>query len=302
MTDNNTEEPESIESIEAELRAEFDAVDGIEPEGVEVEAQEEVAEVEAAEEEAEPEVDDEPEAAEEEEVKEPKKLSRGEQRVKDSVDRANKATAERDVALQREADLRAELDKANALIADKLTEKEPDKEFQPIDQEAHDKHQAGLDEIRGEIKADKEQAQLDSFSSAVKKVATEGAEKYDNWDVVQEAILNEATLGVLASGKASTEPEAKQMAMDEISADMYRLHQQGKPIGEYLDGKARHIIEKYPAKKKASSKAIDMVELNNLRDSAGAATNKTAASTGTDGTWDAIMLEARKEVERESMS
>lgn len=223
-------------------------------------------------------------------------------------ERFDKVNESKKAAEDRAAKLEAELEEYKAVLREKLDAKqkeaEPEDEFDPLDPEADAKYKKEIEDLRQEIKGT-------SFVNAIKaENAAYGAANPQEWKDKQDAVLADIAISHLNDaadmGESLTEKQAFKKAQEELATKMYTLYEKGKSMGAYIDARAKSVAKKYaqPKKKEATrQKGVDVVELDNLRNSAGASTNKTiGARTKGGDSLDALYAEATAEWQKESFS
>ena len=288
MTEENQEVIEDViaddmDTLAAEVAAEYAGT----PTDEEEEEVEEVAEVEA-------EVEEVIEAVTQEEDTRSKSIPR------DRFDKVNDGKKAAEAELEA---MRAELAEYKSVLREKLDAKEEVvDDYDPLDPEADAKHTKEMDELRQEINEKNFIAAVNSENTAF------GTANPQEWKDKQDSVLADIAIGHLNDaadmGDNLTEKQAFDMAQAELAQKMYKLYESGKSMGAYIDTRAKSVAKKYakPKEKEATrQKGVDVVELENLRNSAGASTNKTIGSRIKGGdSMKALMAEASAEVRKES--
>ena len=235
-----------------------------------------------------------------EEVEEQKPTGRktAKDRIKELTD-ANKAEKAATEAI------RAELDDLKKVVREQFAkpEEEEEEEFIPVDKEAYDKTQEKIGKLEQKLEVDK-------FLNVVKEadVALSGGtpESRAQWEEAKNHVLASVAYEHMINGDASSEVEALKQAESTLATQMYEVHKKGKSVTEFMEKKALAVVgraKKAVSEQKASTKGVDMLKLNELRDSAGAPTNKVAASNTESGSvLDSIDAEIAAERKAEQSS
>lgn len=272
MTEQTTQ-PNVQESIDIEARIDAE----IEAEMGKADKAEEAAEEAAEEVESTEESEQEEQEAEEEETHEeqPKKRRKGEaQRLREKNKRLDDDLKQRDARL-------AALETQNAQLLEALKkslvkeEKPKDEEsFEPIDEEAFKRTKGEIDEVKLSLA---QQRFADKFENFVEKQKASNPQ----WESeTRDALLIHKAHDLYRRGLATDEHDAVEKASAEMAHDLAVYYQKGKSFAEYFSSYSDEI-ERVNAKNKrpkqnAKGSNVDMVQLEKLRKSAGAPTNKVA--------------------------
>lgn len=219
--------------------------------------------------------------AEEQEAKPAGKRS-AQSRIKALTDAGHAKDDATRAAEDRASALEKELDDLKKTVREQFTEPKKDEaEFVPVDKEAYDKSQ-------GDIKKLEQKIEVNEFMAAVAKADEQlSAADPEKWEEAKNTVLASTAYDILISGKATDQADALNKAEVSIAKQMYEIHGKGKSISEFMKNKAAGVVGRPRAKAKettTSKPAIDMLKLNELRDSAGAPNNKIAASHTESGT------------------
>ena len=303
MTEENKEF--SFADAEAQARAE---VFEIEP--VKVEAKEEVAEPEVKEEAAEAVVEETTEEAESEEVEaeheeEPEEEEKPKERSKyiprKRFDDVNEKLRETESEAEK---LRRELAEARDLIRSALKKEEKKEEaFEPLDPEAYEATKKNVEEA---IKPIEQELREMKFAGAMARDDAEWSKRDPEYTKKIEAVVHADVAGVIAHAQALgydvTEKQAFELVREQMRDAAINIYNKGGSYGAYIVKRAEALgVVTKPAKpaKPAASK-VNVKELEALRQSAGAPTNKSASNPSARGlSWTSIEDTARKELERD---
>ena len=316
MTDQMTLENTAIDlsAIEAEVRAGFDSDDGVAPAVKAEEPKVEAAVDDSADEQEEvagesEEVDSADDAGEDDDAGETVAATSGSEKKKskyiprgrfDEVNEKAKALEAGNAAIAAEKlRIEKENEEMKAFIRDKLTKKEEvEEEIEPLDKEADAAYKKEFAALRQEFEAK-------SFMQAVASEDAAWGARDTAWAAKKEAVIANEAYDLMIKGHAATDHEAIAMANKAIGDDLYRVYKSNGSMGEYLNRRAEAVAKRWPAKEKqiktVAKTGVDMAELDKLRKSAGASTNKvTATNVEQGGSMEADWQEARKEVEAQS--
>ena len=292
VTDQQKEKQEVADNdaMLAELAAEIEADKAGKPvlqmkkEEVKEEEEEAGDKGEEAEEEGEEEVE------EKEEKPKPKKGSAAD-RIQ-QINKQKKALEETVAAERAERErIARENEELRTLVRERLApKKEEAPAIEPLDPEAYAEQQKALKALEAKVDSDR-------FMDRVASEDAAWAAKDKNWKLKKDAVVASDALDFIARGRARNEQEAFRMAAEAMAADMYQIYKGNGSIGEYIDRRAKTVSDKWAKpQKKPSKSGVDMVELDNLRKSAGAPTNKVASNKAATGS---LEDEIRREIEEE---
>ena len=235
---------------------------------------------------------DEPKEEEEEiEAAKPEK-PRSKHVPRERFDSANaKAKAAEDRAEQLERDVAALRELVKKDLAPKAPKEEAPEFLDPEAQAYTDKK---LEAMEQKIVAQGfKQAITLGFENQDFKTGADKVIADDAFNIIKEA---------RAVGDHITKDEAIEMAEKQFISTMYNLHQRNKNMASYVFSRAKDVDallkqgtqgnEEKPAAKKST---VNMKELQELRDSAGAPTNKSVSSEVVANDFDSMMAKVRKE-------
>lgn len=226
----------------------------------------------------------------------------------DKVNDAKKTAEEEVVRLQAENEeyKKAFRENLDAMVAEQTAPEVDADDFAPLDQEAYDKQNADMDKLRDEVRGN-------SFVNAMETdFAFHGAGNPTEWLEKQDACIAVLALDSIQAaadmGRNLTDETAWRNAAKQFESTLKEIYSEGKSMGEYVNKRSAYVAKRFgkPAGTKANpklplQKGVDVVELGNLRRSAGSPTNKTIGSRMKNGnSLDALQAEAEAEWQRES--
>jgi hypothetical protein len=279
---SNAEETQATETKEQEEAQNQTNDDGLAALDAEIEAADKGEEAPKADSEEETETEEESEEeveekAEEEKAEEkPKGKQSANERIQEVIGQRNSESERADKAERALEEMRALMKETLTKPKEEEIAEEKD-DFDPIDEEAYKRTNAKIAELQ-------QQREADNFLAAVGKADEVYSAKDKNWETKKDAVIAHEAYNLVVTGEAANEEEAMTKAKEVLATQMYKVYKNGKDIGELINNKAKIIVKnidkKAETKTKSGGKNIDMVELEKLRDSAGAPNNKVASGKG----------------------
>lgn len=162
-------------------------------------------------------------------------------------------------------------------------DEEAAEEEEPLDPQTTKKLQSKIESIE--------------FETFATRQDMRGAATVENWAQAKNDVLAAEAMSIMekqyALGNRITEEQAIQEAAYEMFQVMAKKHKEGGKNGDFVDYiRTRHklLTDKQPAAKpKVERPKVNMKEVEKLRASAGAPTNKSASSGAAEGDLDALM-------------
>lgn len=274
-----TEEKQQVATNDEALAALDEAIAGkkdAEEEKVTAEAEDNDAEIRKALTEKADDVEEDEGDDEQYEAEQPKKKGRKPGEVTRLREKLARKTVEEEIAQNKIKELESLVHES--LTPKKKAEQEEEEAFDPLDPEAYARQQKELDKIKQGNESDKFLNYLETQDAIM-------AVKDKDWDAKKDVVINSRALDIIAENKALgvniSDADAMKQASERVGQDLYALYQNKKKPADYFNFHAEIAAKRYAtapaAKQKTSGKGIDMAELDNLRKSAGAPTNKVAA-------------------------
>lgn len=210
-----------------------------------------------------------------EEIEQPQKKVRKPGEVTRLREKAATAAAEKEAATARATKAERDLIELQQLVQDKfLTAPKKEDDFQPLDPEADAKYKAEIAKLNVTI-------ENQPVMMAIKQEDMMMGMKDPQWNTKKDFVIAEEAHRLRLKKQATNDKEALAKAGLSVGKEIYDFVKSGGSVADYINPLAAKVMANLNSatsgKQKASASAIDMAELDNLRQSAGAPTNKVAS-------------------------
>jgi len=240
----------------------------------------------------------------EDEDEQPKKKSR--RSAREWAEHEKQLRHESEARWKAESELKEKrIAELEALLKGKITEEKPkeaEDDFEPLDPEAARKYEQKLEELEKKLEQKlskvEEKTEAEKFVSALDLVESHGKKEDAAFDDRVQAMIRAEAEELYWGGQAKDAESAYQKGMQSYInklQSVYKAHGNNpQAIYQYIMSRSEGLVQA-KAKPAAKKPSVDIKEIENLRKSAGAPTNKVAAGSGGSGELDALMSQIHNE-------